>query len=214
VVCSALPVFASGSLAWAITPPSNTAAAIPTQAVPSQESTSSTSSDTYIKGGVQKTVKEAVTGLRAIYEASEKLKHSASELYGEATRQEVQLVEEPEYISGTVIEIPESFTTGPLLPMRKKWVDYYMAQITQLSTMLQDEIDGTLIPDDKVADCKPYMDSLNTAMADVEAHRQKLLQLTLSAPYDNQAIAMECKGISFDMKQIKELHKKLYHAVK
>jgi hypothetical protein len=167
-----------------------------------------------LKGGVQKTAKEALVGLKSVYDADSKLKRSATDLYNECSRHDTQIMDEPEMIGGIVIEIPISFDLGPCLPPRKKWVDIYTAQLGQFQTLLQDELDGLLIPTNKIAEVEPLVKNMSDIAQDSFSRIQQVQKLAVGPRYDNQEIGEQCKLISDDMKQIDELRKKAFHLVK
>ncbi len=171
-------------------------------------------SSTVLQGGVQKTAKQAMLGLRSITDASGKLKRAASDLFGECSRHDQQIEEEPEMIGGTIIEIPISFDLGPCLPPRKKYVDLFMSHIEQFDNLLDEEVAGILIPDDKTESVNPVMSNMNVVMQDVDSRLASLKQLTGTKPYPGTAIGQQCKLISDDMKQLNELTKKAFHLVK
>lgn len=177
-------------------------------------STASTSTSQPLQGGVVKTVKEAQLGLNALAKTLGQLKHTDTDLYNEATRQVASLVEEPEIIAGTVIYIPVNFTTGDYLPMRKKWVDYYMTQLAKLIPLVQEDIDAILIPDDKAEKADEYMTQLKAEVQDIQNQYQILQQLAVGPNYNQNAIAAICHNIDHDIKQMDESRKKAFHAIK
>lgn len=180
----------------------------------SADSPSTTSTSKPLQGSVVKTVKEAQLGLNTLAKTLGQLKHSDTDLYNEATRQMANLIEEPEIIAGTVIYIPVNFTTGNYLPMRKKWVDYYMTQLAKLMPMLEEDIDAILIPDDKVEKADEYMTQMRGDIEDIQNQFKILTQLTLGPNYNQNAIAAICHNIDHDIKQMDEARKKAFHAIK
>jgi hypothetical protein len=177
-------------------------------------STASATSSQQLQGGVVKTVKEAQLGLNALAKTLGQLKHTDTDLYNEATRQIANLVEEPEIIAGTVIYIPVNFTTGDYLPMRKKWVEYYMTQLAKLIPIVQEDIDAVLIPDDKAEKADEYITQLKAEIQDIQNQYQILIQLTAGPNYNQTAIAAICHNIDHDIKQMDESRKKAFHAIK
>lgn len=187
------------------------------KAIAQQSDSTTTASSTTtqpLQGNVVKTVKEAQLGLNTLAKTLGQLKHSDTDLYNEATRQTAQLIEEPEIIAGTVIYIPVNFTTGDYLPMRKKWVDYYMTQLAKLVPMLQEDIDAILIPDDKVEKSDEYMTQMKSDIQDIQNQYQILTQLAIGPNYNQTAIAAICHNIDHDIKQMDESRKKAFHAIK
>ncbi|GEM_PF-2478963 len=181
---------------------------------PAAPASGTAGSTTTLQGGVQKTVKSALIGLKSAGEALHKLRRTDAELYGECTRQEANLVEEPDVIGGTIIYIPINVNVGECLPPRKKWVDHYMGILSQLFPMVEEEFDGVLFPDDKEQAAAPVMKQIDAMMRNGEFHYQKLVDLTKSGPYDGQAIAMHCKSIEDELKEVEKLRKKLREIVK
>jgi len=181
---------------------------------PETNSTSTNPASQPLQGNVVKTVKEAQLGLNALAKTLGQLKHSDTDLYNEATRQMANLIEEPEIIAGTVIYIPVNFTTGDYLPMRKKWVDYYMTQLAKLVPMLQEDVDAILIPDDRVEKADEYMTQMNGDIQDIQNQFKILLQLAIGPNYNQTAIAAICHNIDHDIKQMDESRKKAFHAIK
>lgn len=176
--------------------------------------TTTTTTSTPLQGSVVKTVKEAQLGLNTLAKTLGQVKHSDTDLYNEATRQVANLIEEPEIIAGTVIYIPVNFTTGDYLPMRKKWVDYYMTQLASLIPMLQEDIDAILIPDDKVEKADEYMTEMKSGVQDIQ-NQYRLLQTLAAGPnYNQTAIAAICHNIDHDIKQMDESRKKAFHAIR
>ncbi len=173
-----------------------------------------TSTTQPLQGSVVKTVKEAQTGLNVLAKTLGQLKHTDTDLYNEATRQVANLIEEPEIIAGTVIYIPVNFTTGDYLPMRKKWVEYYMTQLANLVPMVQEDIDAILIPDDKEEKADEYMTQMKAEVQDIENQYKILVQLAVGPIYNQNAIAAICHNIDHDIKQMDESRKKAFHAIK
>lgn len=167
-----------------------------------------------LQGSVVKTVKEAQMGLNTLAKTLGQLKHTDTDLYNEATRQIANLIEEPEIIAGTVIYIPVNFTTGDYLPMRKKWVDYYMTQMAKLVPMLEEDVDAILIPDDRAEKADEYMTQMKGDIQDIQNQYQILVQLAAGPNYNQNAIAAICHNIDHDIKQMDESRKKAFHAIK
>ena len=167
-----------------------------------------------LQGSVVKTVKEAQMGLNTLAKTLGQLKHADTELYNEATRQVANLIEEPEIIAGTVIYIPVNFTTGDYLPMRKKWVEYYMTQLANLVPMVQEDIEAILIPDDKEEKADEYITQMKGEIQDIQNGYQILQKLAVGPIYNQNAIAAICHNIDHDIKQMDESRKKAFHAIK
>lgn len=164
---------------------------------------------TTLKGGVQKTVKNALIGLRSFGDGLHKLRRAASDLYGEATRQEADLVDEPEIVGGTIIYIPVNVNISQCLPPRKKWVDHHMAAMQQLLPLVEEESSSILFPDDKEAAVGPFMQEISALMQSSQASYQRLVAVTQNPPYDGQAIADNCQSLEKDLKQVDKLRKKV-----
>jgi len=167
-----------------------------------------------LQGSVEMTVKSALIGLNSMGEALHKLKHAASELYAECSRQIPDLVEEPEIIGGVVVQIPVSFNLSQCLPPRKKWVDYYMSELSQLIPLVQGEISGIVIPPDKQDLVAPVFTQIGQSMDVIQARYQILVGLSQSAPYDGQAIGLECQKIDNEVKRLEEARKTAFHLIK
>lgn len=167
-----------------------------------------------LQGNVVKTVKEAQLGLNALAKTLGQFKHADTDLYNEATRQIANLIEEPEIIAGTVIYIPVNFTTGDYLPMRKKWVDYYMTQLASLMPILQEDVEAILIPDDKEEKADEFMTQMKGEIQDIQNEYQILQTLAVGPVYNQTAIAAICHNIDHDIKQMDESRKKAFHAIR
>lgn len=167
-----------------------------------------------LQGSVKVTEKSALVALKSIGEVVHKLKRSSAELFAECTRHEVELIDEPDIIGSTVIDIPISYDMGVTLPARKKWVDFYMGQLGQLIPLLEDEYVAMRIPDDKEQLAQPYVSDLRGCMKDIDAHYANLISMAKASPYNQQRMAGECQGIDGDIKKIHEDQKRIYHVVK
>lgn len=204
----------SAGLAFAISSPCALADGGDDASASANSNQAQSAASTVLQGGVQKTAKQAMLGFKSINEATGKLKRAASDLFAECSRHDQQIEEEPEMIGGTIIEIPISFDLGPCLPPRKKYVDLFMSHIEQFDSLLDEEVQGILIPDDKANSVNPLISDMNVIMKDVDTRLAGLKQLTGTSPYPGNAIGQQCKLISDDMKQLNELTKKAFRMIK
>lgn len=171
-----------------------------------------------LKGAAQRTVLQTAAGIKAIGEGVHKLKRTAEDMIGELQRQDLVVVSEPDVIGPIVLPaIPEPsgmLPIGDYLPPRKKWLDFYMAQMQHLIPCIQDELANTIIPEDKKAETQEPWAKMQSIMQDVESHYQRLQPLTQGPKFDSDAIGKEALAIYDDIRQLEKLRKQVFHLIK
>lgn len=185
---------------------------------PAPAASNDTTSDTNLKGGVERQALLAESGVRELEETSRYLRRAVIDLIGEVERQVYVTVGSPNMIGSMVIPAMPSPTgqlaTGEMLPARKKWVDIYMSEISQAVLALTQECSSLAVPDGKQAIVAQSLGELKAFVKDIDAHYQNLLLVTKGPTYENLKVGKEVLAIYDDLRPCEELLKKIYHLLK
>ena len=187
-------------------------------AQPAQTANTGASAGQPLQASVKKAAILAEAGLKELDETSKYLKRSSMDLMTECERQNYVCVGEPDVIGSMVIPaIPEPsgmLPMGDVLPARKKWIDVYMQQLSQIVAYLQKEMSSIVIPPDKADAVEQPWNDMKALAGDIAQHYQNLQPLTQGPKYDNLKIGREALGIYDDTKTFEELRKKIFHIMK
>jgi|GEM_PF-6408168 len=107
----------------------------------------------------------------------------------------------------------EAFDLGPAEQPRPKWINSDMAHIKQLIDLLKEDMQATP-QDDQQAEVDSAWSEANTIAKEIEAHYDKLVDLTKGPKYDNLAIGKEALGIYDASKRLEKPWTVTMHAVK
>jgi len=168
-----------------------------------------------LSGQVSTTALTVQTALHAIHLATNELNHVTRDMINEIERQQYETVAEPDVIGPIVVPAMPAPTggmnVGPLLPPRKKWIDLYMWQYSQVVPMLAAEINSTQIPSDKKASIAPKWREMKALSDDISAHYQNLIPVTQGPNYVNLDIGKQLLPIYDDLKKLQQLQKETWH---
>ena len=172
-----------------------------------------------LKGSLKTHAVKAAEGLRQMGESLKKMQRAASELAGEATRQDYVSVGDPDVV-GTIIipAIPAPsglLPIGDYLPMRQNWVDYYLDQIGKLLPIYAAEVDALRFPDSVKSDATALLEQMRPLFEDGKAHYLTLfnMQKDLSKT-ENMKLGEQAVMLYDDMKKLDDLRKKVFALLK
>jgi hypothetical protein len=188
--------------------------------ISSGSSDASSNSSTASSGG---DLKEAETRLANMSETMKRLLRAAAELKGEANHQGINQNDEvDQFVLNPYANFyaPGMNTTGkgPLLPPRKKWVDYSMAELAKLLEVLHTEVSDLTSPQSALLSAH---NNAITAQLDVLGDSYKLLgeryvdlqSVTKDPPYSNEAITRGTEFIKDGVAGMNECRKRVLHLV-
>jgi hypothetical protein len=146
------------------------------------------------------------------------VRHAATSLYDEVSRQPVQINTMPEMVGmGTIIQIPVSFSGTGYLPPRKKAIEGAMQSMRPFIELSKQDVDEYAaghrrldISDHTRQLVKPLTDEWVVCISDAYAQFKTLEDLTKGPGYDNGSIASAAAGIDRDMKRLEKAVKEFY----
>ncbi|HEY9868906.1 MAG TPA: hypothetical protein V6D08_07050 [Candidatus Obscuribacterales bacterium] len=161
---------------------------------------------------------KTAAGIKAMGECAHKLKRAALDMIGELQRQDLVVVSEPDVIGPIIVPaVPNPsgmMPVGDYLPPRKKWLDFYMAQMSQLIPLMQSELADTAIPADKKDAIKGPWGQMQSLVQDMQSHYKALQPLTQGPSFDRDAIGKEVLAIYDDVEELDKLRKQVFHIIK
>lgn len=169
--------------------------------------------------GEVETVELDLQTLRDLGLDIKKVRHAASGLYDEVTRQPVTIQSTPNFIgNGTIINIPTGFSSaGGVLPPRKKAVDAAMAAMRPFITIAKEDVDAfesgrkeLNLPQHLLDQLKPNFDDWKVAAKDASTQLAQLEPLTQGPPYANDAIGSHASAIDKDMRTLESDRREIY----
>lgn len=107
----------------------------------------------------------------------------------------------------------EAFDLAPVEQPRPKWINSDMAHLKQLIDLLKEDMQSTP-KDDQQAQVDASWSNANVIAQEIEAHYDKLVDLTKGPKYDNVAIGREALGIYDASKRLEKPWTEVLHAVK
>ncbi len=206
VALAALLSLSLASVAYADAPSASDTAAPPAQdaALEKQQS---------LEGHVQGEAVALETSIRDLSKTLHHLKRSAWDIFVEVQRQNMVVVGEPDVIGPIIIPAMPSPSgmvgVGGFLPPRKKFLDYFMSQISDLSKMTQTEVTGLLLPDDASDDAKADLKTITDTAALLPQDISALQDVTQGPQFDNMAIARAAQLLQNHIQDIEKASKKL-----
>lgn len=211
LILSAIPSFAADSNSGSI------AAASPSASPSAGDS--STSKGTALQGSVKSLDVESAEGLRQMGDCLKKIQRSSLELMGEATRQDYISVGDPDVV-GTIIipAMPDPsgmLAIGPYLPIRQKWMDYYLDQIGKLIPIYAELTDGLVLPGPIRDKGIPMLDTMRPLFADAKTHYLNLVSMSTELKTTkNMKIAEEAVRLHDDMQKIDGIRRDVFKLLK
>ena len=187
-------------------------------AASSSTTNSSTKSDV-LQGSVKASDVEAAEGLRQMGEALKKIQRAALELMAEATRQDYISVGDPDVVGTIIIPALPSpsgmMAIGPYLPIRAKWMDYYLDQIGKLIPMYAELTDGLALPDNVKTQGTTMMDNMRPLFADARVHYTNLYNYSKKIKTTkNMKIAEEAVMLHDDFQKIDAIRRDVFKLLK
>jgi hypothetical protein len=163
-------------------------------------------------------VLQTAAGIKAIGVCTHKLKRTALDMMGELQRQDLVVVSEPDVIGPIIVPaVPNPsgmMPVGDYLPPRKKWLDFFMAEMGQLIPLMQSELAGTAIPADKKDEVAGPWGQMQSLVQDMQSHYKALQPLTQGPNFDRDAIGKEVLAIYNDVEELEKLRKQAFHIIK
>lgn len=152
----------------------------------SKTADAASNSSSALQGSVKATDVEAAEKLRQMGECLKKMQRAALELMGEATRQAYISVGDPDVIGTMIIPaIPSPsgmMAVGPYLPIRKKWMDYYLDQIGTLIPIYAEYTDELTMPASTKAQAVGLLDQMRGPFAAGKKNYEELVEMSKKLP--------------------------------
>ncbi|HEY9787044.1 MAG TPA: hypothetical protein V6D17_16750 [Candidatus Obscuribacterales bacterium] len=159
-----------------------------------------------------------------------KIEHAAGEIYREVNRHGPAPLSLQDVVDAQVMDpwgatCPsmalssiQAMKVGPLLPPRKKWLDHDTKQLTDLLSILADEIKQIEPPPslpEKMADSvKAELTVVKDAKTQIDSLIGKLLFLAQGPTFDHALIAENAKGLRANVEGMNESRKRLLKLLK
>lgn len=167
-----------------------------------------------LQGSVQASLKESNIALRDLGISAHKLKKACSDLAAEMQRYGTTLQTiGPDAVGMMVIpsiDIPVPDTNNPL-PPRKKWVDFYVAQIGQLVSLIQSDLQEVVIPQEAQAELGDALSQLQQADWPINNEYQDVVNLTKGDGYNQNQIVKEANDIQDQGAKMQKMADQLRH---
>lgn len=196
---------------------------VPSVLAAENSSNSSSSTDASSKPALQGSVKaldvEAAEGLRQMGDSLKKIQRACLELMGEATRQDYISVGDPDVVGSIIIPaLPDPsgmMAIGPYLPIREKWMDYYLDQIAKLMPIYASLTDGLVLPDGVRTQGTAMMDNMRPLFADARTRYMNLLNMSKELKtMKNMTIAKEAVLLHDDFQKIDGIRRDVFKLLK
>lgn len=215
----ALSVVPSAIAADSSSSSSSSSAAPASNPPASSGSSTNATSNTALQGSVKALDVEAAEGLRQMGDALKKMQRASLELMGECTRQNYISVGDPDVV-GTIIipALPDPsgmMAIGPYLPIREKWMDYYLDQIGKLIPIYASLVDGLILPDGVRTQGTAQLDTMRPLFEDARARYLTLLNMSKDLKtMKNMTIAKEAVLLHDDMQKMDGIRKNVFKLLK
>jgi hypothetical protein len=198
---------------------SNTATATTNNsAVTGSATGATTDSAAGLQGNVVTADLSIIAALKELGEICHRVKGSATDLLYESQRPNTVAIGGPTIIGNTVIPIAAApggvINMGGYLPPRKKWVDYFVSQISQLFPLLETQITSASSPDNDPTATAVIAD-MKVELSSMKPWYDRLLSDTQGPPYNSANITKDASAlitysdhIDKDRKQLDRISKK------
>jgi hypothetical protein len=186
------------------------------QPVLAQDSTATSASTSTLQGGVKGTTISLPVFLSELRDNCRHMIGTSKVLLAEVERQDMVAVGGPNLIGNMVIPAtpsPSGVVSMGALPPRKKWLDFFTAQMQQLVTMTETENDG-LVAGDLSAGASADLTELRGRIHNLIAEQKALADSIVGPKYDNTKIGACATNIQDEVKQIEKLRSKLQRQTK
>lgn len=181
----------------------------------SNASGSASSNGAALQGSVKALDVEAAEGLRQMGDSLKKMQRASLELMGEATRQDYISVGDPDVVGSIIIPaLPDPsgmMAIGPYLPIREKWMDYYLDQIGKLIPIFAAYTDGLQLPPSIRNEGTALLDTIRPLFADAKTRYMNLLNMSKELKtMKNMTIAKEAVLLHDDMQKIDGIRRQVF----
>lgn len=198
---------------------SNTVLAASSSSTAATTAAAGTTDPPRIQGSVKATDVEAAEVLRQMGDALHKIERAGLELMGEATRQDYIAVGDPNVIGTLIIPALPSpsgmMAIGPYLPIREKWMDYYLDQIGKLIPIYAELTDTLVMPEEVKADATKLLDQMRPLFQDA---RERYIVLLYYSKHlketKNDQIAVLAVRLHDDMDKMDKIRKDVFQLLK
>lgn len=167
-----------------------------------------------LEGRIEQTAADSVSRVKELITSVKHLKRSTFDVFCEVQREDLVAVGEPNVIGPIIVPaIPAGsglLGTGEYLPVRKKWIDHYMAQIERLYPMVTKDLEGLKLSDDVDAKAKEHYKNMVLNYNKLGPALKSLDSKTLGPKYDNQVIAKASAIAQNYIDKLEKESKRLY----
>ena len=170
------------------------------------------------------------TEMEMLHDLGDSLKqpdHAATETVKEVNRHAAAPVNMQDIVTEQVLNpfaydpwdpaLNASLRTGPLLPPRKKWLDFDVSQLAQVTGILQHEVSSLCPPvslSTKAKDSfKVELSLMTEANGKIQTATDQLKQLAQGPDYDNEKIGKMAHDIRTTARTIEECRKRAVRAL-
>jgi hypothetical protein len=171
-----------------------------------------------IKGGVRGAALRTQDGLVKISQSSRQVRLSSMDLMSEVTRKDMVHVSSPNVLPNGVVINPVPSPSGMIpmgnLPARKKRVDFFMQKIGESLSLLQNEVDALIIPEDQGPQLSEKWTQVRQQLQVVQTSYASLKDLTAGDTYDNKQIGKNALNIYETMDRIQKAVKQIQKSLK
>jgi hypothetical protein len=216
-----LPATADDTATAPAAPPVDTKATTPaTNNSAAAGNTTSATADSAagLKGNVVAADLSILAALKELGEICHRVNKSSTDLLYESQRPNTVAIGGPTIIGNTIIPIAAApggvMNMGGYLPPRKKWVDYFVAEISQLFPLLETQITSASSPDNDPTATAVIAD-MKVDLSSMKPWYDRLLSDTKGPPYNNANISKDASAlikysthIDKDRKQLDRISKK------
>ena len=172
-----------------------------------------------LQGSVKATDVEAGEVLRQMGDALHKMERAGLELMGEATRQDYIAVGDPDVIGTLIIPALPSpsgmMAIGPYLPIREKWMDYYLDQVGKLIPIYAELTDSLVMPPEVRTEATKLLDQMQPIFQDARERYIVLLNYSKHLKdVKNDQIAVLAVRLHDDMDKMDKIRKDVFKLLK
>jgi len=178
-------------------------------------STTSNKSTAALEGNIQAEDIAIITGLKELGDVCHHMKSASTDLLYESQRPNTVAIGGPTIIGNTVIPIAAApggiVNMGGYLPPRKKWIDYFVSQVSFLVPQLETQINST---NPTSGTANPIIADMKNEFATMKPWYERLLADTKGPPYNNYNITKDASALNITAGHIEKDQKKLERLAK
>ncbi|MBX9879154.1 MAG: hypothetical protein K2Y22_11905 [Candidatus Obscuribacterales bacterium] len=182
---------------------------------------------TAVQPGIPPVISESEQGLTEIRDTIGKIKHVLSQITHEVQRIQVYDMPTPVDMDETFMDPTlqsdyfypmqpvsmEGMRTGQPLPARKKWMDYYSNQLTQLMPLLKNDAAALVLPEQGGTPISAQMDVMKDSCKQIQTDYGQLQTAMAGPNYDNQYIARLAGALRDDLCGVDSVRKHMLRIV-